>query len=423
VRAFIALGAAVLVAGLLAGAATPRPAKAPAKLTAAEKNALRITSVEAVGVRKRGLIVVVTFKGNIERALGRGHLGDAAVALLLTSPGSKRPTAGLVAYGAGAVGTTLRKAVGKRSGIARDGRQLTFVVGGPVIPTDEITIKSFPSVLLGAQKARRTAVRAEDPPTIEKERWEVLNDAIDEAEKSIEADGRLVDGADCLVVAQIVHWATFASGRAAEDRDKLLGIEKRLGEVIAGLDKSGGKPTDAELDKIDRVVEEFLILRGEARRFNREGTLLRELRRMVREVKKLAARENSLVKAFDGLAVTAKLEDPPCSIRAVFSQADRATTYSWDSQLGLSLREWVLLPPANDPKCNNRGKLKESGEKFSWYHGDDVCDHTKEDPATGHIGVVTVTVASLNVRCKSVYFGTFSGTGPKGSCEETKKPR
>ena len=223
--------------------------------------------------------------------------------------------------------------------------------------------------------------------------------------------------------ALIVRRAAFFAAHAAEYRDKLIGIEKRLGAVIAGLEKSGGKPTDAELNRIDRVVEEFVILRGEAKRFNRQEPCSASYAEWFARSKKLAARESSLAKAFDALAATAKLDDPPpCSIRAVFSQVDRVTTYSWESK-AFAVRTWVLLPPANDPRCNNRGKLKGDDEKFTWYHGDDVCDQTKEDPKTGHIGVVTVTLITIGASCKLVYFGTFSGTGPKGSCEETKKPR
>ena len=52
-------------------------------LTAAERRALTITSLTAALDPSLGLIVTVTFRGDIERYLGRGDLKNGLVALVL----------------------------------------------------------------------------------------------------------------------------------------------------------------------------------------------------------------------------------------------------------------------------------------------------------------------------------------------------
>ena len=52
-------------------------------LTAAERDAIDIVSIKAIGKEGLGVVVTVTFKGNFTGLIGRGHLKDAAAALVL----------------------------------------------------------------------------------------------------------------------------------------------------------------------------------------------------------------------------------------------------------------------------------------------------------------------------------------------------
>jgi hypothetical protein len=421
VRAFVALGAAVLVAGLLAGAATPRPAKATPKLTAAEKAALKIVSVEALGVPNLGLAVVVTFKGNLERAIGRGHLGKAAVALLVTAPGSNRPTMGVVTFGAGPVGKTLRRTPSPKVGVVRNGRELTFLLNGPITATGRIVVKSLAATAVAGTTVRAAANTSENPPRIAKEYLDTLNKEAAESEKRAEEDRVWVAEADCFSVTAVSEALRRQAQHEAATRDMLQKLSDDLADAIAGLEKSGGKLSEDDVNRIDRLIKVVGIQnRSDIRKLNDKGLLIKELRQLLQPVKSLIARYESLVKATEALAVAFSLENPPCSIKAVFSQADRTTTYSWGRDVW-ALYAWTLLPPANDPTCNNGGRLSGDKRTFAWYHGDDVCNHAREDPATGHIGVVTLQLKGmLGTTCKVSYFGTFTGTGPKGSCKVDK---
>ena len=189
------VAAALAVAGLLPGPAlagtvtkrdkgqvSERVAKRY-KLTRTERRALDIRSVTATGEEGLGLVVTVRFRGNIERALGRGHLKRAVVALVLRpKKSSRRRRAGLVTQGAGVVRRKRRLGNGKvvrvatttakdwrttRSrivGVIRDGRELTFFISGPGFDAvSSIEIKAF-ARRPRARRGARSAGHVEIPP-------------------------------------------------------------------------------------------------------------------------------------------------------------------------------------------------------------------------------------------------------------------
>lgn len=153
------------------------------KLTGKERRALDIVSVRATGEERLGLVVTVRFRGNIERALGRGHLKRAVVALVLRpKKSSRRRRAGLVTQGAGVVRRKRRLGNGKvvrvatttakdwrttRSrivGVIRDGRELTFFISGPGFDAvSSIEIKAFARPPR-ARRGARSAGHVEIPP-------------------------------------------------------------------------------------------------------------------------------------------------------------------------------------------------------------------------------------------------------------------
>lgn len=418
-RALVTIAATGILVAALAGSAPSGTTKTP-KLTAAEKKALDIVSVEAVGVRPIGLVVTVTFKGNIERAIGRGNLRDALVALLLTAKGSSRATEGLVAQGPGAVGTTLQRTKAKSVGVLRGGRKLTFLIGGRVSPLDRIVVKTFATSPPVKASARANAGRNDRPAPIPRKDWELLEDAIanDESFLASENVRRAIVEADCLSRAAILDIVKRDTASAEERRQRLLRLDSAIADAIGQLEKGGGKSSPSELKTISGVFLELVGESTDVQKFNEKGALLAELRQAARIVKRLIARNDALLLALENFAVAAKLEaDAPCAIRAVFSQEERTTTYSWVNSSDFYFR-WTLLPPANDPKCNNGGRLSGSEKEFDWYHADAVCDHSKEDPGKGHLGSIALTVSFADTKCKAVYLGTFTGTGPQGTCEK-----
>lgn len=111
-------------------------------------------------------------------------------------------------------------------------------------------------------------------------------------------------------------------------------------------------------------------------------------------------------------------------IKAVFSEADRSTTYSVvvhesDATAALGY-EWKLTLEAVDPNvgvdedCDNHGILSGTESTFVWHHGnkgdpvhDDDCDHDLQGEY-GHQGTIALTVTdSAGIRCSESYKGTL----------------
>jgi glucosylceramidase len=109
---FAVVAALALSAGaVLAGTATARSGHAVRRgirargLTAAERRAITIKSVRAVGDPSVGLVVTATFTGNIERYLGEGNLSNGLLALVLVPSSSTQASNGLLDQGGGLVTT------------------------------------------------------------------------------------------------------------------------------------------------------------------------------------------------------------------------------------------------------------------------------------------------------------------------------
>ena len=124
-----ALVVATSVGAFFAGPATAgvvtQPGRATIKasgLTVAERRAITITSVSAAGDGSLGLVVTVTFRGDVERYLGQGHLKHGLLALVLVPRFSARSPTGLVDEGGGFAG--MRFPI-----LERHGKQVTLKRG------------------------------------------------------------------------------------------------------------------------------------------------------------------------------------------------------------------------------------------------------------------------------------------------------
>jgi hypothetical protein len=100
-----------------------------AGLTAAERAAIDIVSVRSTGREGLGVLVTATFRGNFAALFGRGHLKNAAAALVLK--GKDGGSAGVVSFGPGPEGTIARRSRSTEVAAVRHGRQLTFLIAGP----------------------------------------------------------------------------------------------------------------------------------------------------------------------------------------------------------------------------------------------------------------------------------------------------
>jgi len=100
-------------------------------LSRAEAAAVDLVRVHVSGANDVGVFVTATFRGNIEKELGRGHLKNAGAALIFRPKPGQGSTAGLVTTGAGKLGKLQRHTKSATVGAFRRGKTLTFFVLGP----------------------------------------------------------------------------------------------------------------------------------------------------------------------------------------------------------------------------------------------------------------------------------------------------
>lgn len=100
--------------------------------------------MSAAGQEPSGLVVTVTFRGNLQQAIGRRDLKNAAVAMILEPKSAGPAEAAVVTQGPGAIGQTLRRTRSTQVGVVRAGRILEFFVHGPgVSQVGQVVVKAF----------------------------------------------------------------------------------------------------------------------------------------------------------------------------------------------------------------------------------------------------------------------------------------
>jgi hypothetical protein len=125
---------------------TDRGAAKARGLAPAERKALDIDRITARG-GTWGLIVKVRFKGDLNAAMGRGHLRRAIVALILHPRSRGQRPAVLATRGPLRSPDTLRRTRSGDVAIVRDGRRLDFLVlGGGLQNVRRIEIKAIADV-------------------------------------------------------------------------------------------------------------------------------------------------------------------------------------------------------------------------------------------------------------------------------------
>jgi hypothetical protein len=142
-----------------------------------QRNALDITRVTATA-STGGLVVTVRMKGNLDRALGRGKLRRARIALILDPRSRRRRPAVLVATGRRSRPRTLRRTRTDEVSAVRRGRTVTFAIAGSPRAVRRIRVRTF----RGRPRPRRRA-RSSNGSELDREEVEALRRSgfVDEA--------------------------------------------------------------------------------------------------------------------------------------------------------------------------------------------------------------------------------------------------
>jgi hypothetical protein len=219
-----------------------------AGLTKAERAALDVVSLRAIGEEGLGVVVVATFRGNVEKALGRGHLAQGAVAMILRPKNPALAPAVLATRGT-SPDAALRKTRSEQVGAARSGRTIMFFVGGAGYSNvGHVEIRSFGRLPLGSGRA----AAAGGPPQLTDAEFKKIANLKAQDELVVLADaGRLtceqlesVNKGLLFYVAALVGDDFRRGVEPANDRDlqQLQGfqvaIKTRLDDQCGGLPKT-----------------------------------------------------------------------------------------------------------------------------------------------------------------------------------------
>jgi hypothetical protein len=256
---------AAAAAGLLLPGASAQPL-APNALTPAERAALRITSVRAQGAEGAGITVTVTFAGNLEKAIGRGHLQHAVVAVILRPKDDRFATADLATEGPGAIGLTSKKTRSSSVGVVRKGKVFTFFIVGPGSSNVGTAVaKTFASAP-GRKPARRTAGTDVSP-----DQWERIENDIATSEAIAGIDELTIDKLDlnCDKLREWYDRVLEDLARARLHKADLQDLRKQIDGQIASAEAKITKHssfTTALLKGPNKALDAALTLLGGAPR-------------------------------------------------------------------------------------------------------------------------------------------------------------
>jgi hypothetical protein len=448
-RTFGAFVFAVALAGVVlavasAGTVTGRGSGQPVRvkgLTPKERRALQIVSVKATGIEPLGVLVTATFKGNIAQALGRGHLVDGIVALILRPKDPKLAFAGLATFGAGAIGTTARKTRSREVGVVRDGRKVTFFVGGPGFENvGKVEVKAFAKV--PATRALRTVQGGK--PGISPDEWEAVGEAIAATEALLPApkpdtscDELTAMKKQLDYVQQVARQWETALKEEKQIIDKAIPeLQRDLAEKKfqhAGLVASSVGNTIATASVLllpplafgtafaalassiagGRTAEIIQALRDSIRSLKLD---LRLIDAYLDKVRALSANSRELegkLNAYYELNCKRPVLKP---IHAVFDQASFSTTYTEDATGSDLNYRWSVSIPVDEDCAEGFNGNSPNPNQATWFHKDKAqggkCNHDGIHLGPrGHPGTVTVIVSNLGWTCKAIYEGTEGDAG------------
>lgn len=439
----VAAGAALTVAS--AGTITGRDQGTPrAKgLTQKERNALDIVSVKVVGIEPLGVIVTATFKGNVEQVLGRGHLADAIVALILRPKDPKLAFTGVATFGAGAIGVTARKSRSTDVGVVRKGRTITFFVGGGGFANvGRVDVKAFAKAPAG--RAFQAVQQGKPRQDVSPEMWEQIGKVIAADEASLPAPTALTSCSELEAMAQALD-KLLASARSWETT--LVKTKQLIEKALPGIEQAlRDKAWEAGFAKVLSVANLLVagpalvlmpplgigtgavalaaseVARTAAEKAQALKDLIRSLKLDLRladayldKVRALAANIRELQGRLDAFYERCKRPELT-SIGAFFDQDTFTTTYT-ENATGTDLSyAWTVAIPT-DAECAVGFKgASPQQHQAAWLHKDKSqggsCNHdgTRTGPR-GHPGRVTVVVSNFGWTCRAIYDGTQGDNG------------
>ncbi len=231
--AIVGCGLLVAVGTVSADTVIARASKPPvgAKgLTAAERKALTLVSVKATGVERVGVIVKATFAGNIEQVLGRGHLVNGLVAVVLRSNDASVRTQDVATLGAGAIGQTLAKTHSIDAAVVvRKGRSLSFVVAGVGFShVSQIEVKVFATF---PTKGAARSAQVHGPVTAQY--WDAVEKEIASVEERIPAP---TGATPCSELQQMQSQVSSSLLYATQRDEELKKFKQELEKAVPELE-------------------------------------------------------------------------------------------------------------------------------------------------------------------------------------------
>lgn len=466
-RSLGAIASALVVAGAVlsvasAGTITGRDSSGGAVrgkgLTQKERKALDVVSVTATGIEPLGTLVTATFAGDIEQTLGRGHLSDGLVVLILRPKDPRLAFSGVATFGSGTIGLTARKTRTRDVGVVRAGRKVTFFVGGPGFENvGRIEIKTFAAAPRVSSKRLLQAAGKEPRKDVSPELWEEIGKAIAADEAALPApsadtrcselegmkaklDGLLKSARKWEVTLEktqeLIRKTIPEMERSLRDSE----FEQGAATFLAFTNALVSGPALLLVPPLGAGLGASALALSEAGRSARDrAQALRDLIRSLKldlrlaeaylaKVRALIGNIRELVGKVDAMIAVACEKPEVLSIGARFNRATFTTTYTV-AATGSDLRyRWSVAIP-DDAGCAAGFKGNDPApHQATWFHKDTteggICDHDVRGPR-GHPGKVTVVVSNRYWRCTATYDGTEgdngeeSGFGPKpGPCTE-----
>ena len=450
------IGAAPALGASLSSADTGRAAAKKGGLTPRERKALKVVSTTANGIDGAGLVVTAAFKGNIEKAIGRGHLKRAVVALVLHPADATKPIIGVATRRGGAVGDTLSSIGTARVGVLRNGRELSFLIKDAGIKLSDypgIEVKSFARFPI-----KRSRHRASTSATASY--WEAIDNQISDDEWRVPTPDLVercrgaqhsLEDLDKLLKRAKEREALLDQARREFEQaipkleDTLrLGQYARAGSIVLALASGSLAPFSVLMSATPGAPfgAATLLIYGQAltasvdlREKNQAlRDAIRGLKLDVRLADAYIAKNRALIEKISEVkgqisAMVKTLCVPPVltPIHAVFDAATRTTVYT-ENATGQDLRyRWTVSIPLDLPCANGFKPGFPAPNQASWNHTDTgeggTCSHTAFDEGgSGHPGTVYVTVENNSWHCVATFTGTQGAKAEAVSDGPAPKP-
>ena len=206
-------------------------------LTAQERRALDIASVQVTGRKDFGVVVDVRFKGNVERLIGRGHLKRAAIALVLQPRSRRVKSTVIVTQGPARSQRVRRRTHSKRAGAVRTGRSVKFFIqGAGFAGVKAVNVRTIPRAPRAAKRAFAAGEANDGVEEMTDAEVEEIEDGVVAADAPRHPRRQAIDpdDFDCAELEDLGDDLEAAIGRARALDDALGEVEDAHAEELPG---------------------------------------------------------------------------------------------------------------------------------------------------------------------------------------------